>query len=258
MGASAIAKQMGLPNESSVRSLLAPGQKEKADNLQTIANVIRKNVDEKGFIDVGAGVDARMNITETKLKTALAVLREEGYVVHPTQVPNAGGGKNMTTVRVLAKPGTTYRDVKTNQDKIRQIGEHSDDGGSTFTKTKPPLNINPKRVAIKYAEDGGDAADGLIYVRPGVKDVTLGGSAYAQVRIAVGGTHYLKGMAVYKNDLPDGVDLVFNTNKSNTGNKLDAMKKQATTPDGKVDLDNPFGAQLPRRECSLQTLLFHL
>jgi hypothetical protein len=43
-------------------------------------------------------------------------------------------------------------------------------------------------------------------------------------------------MAMYRDDLPDGVDLVFNTNKSNTGNKLDAMKKL------KDDPDNPFGA----------------
>jgi hypothetical protein len=90
-------------------------------------------------------------------------------------------------------------------------------------------------VGIRYKEDGGADADGVIYVRPGVKDVSLGKSRYAQVRIAVDGTHYLKGMAVYKDDLPPGVDLVFNTNKSNTGNKLDAMKPMKTDKDGNVD-----------------------
>jgi hypothetical protein len=41
---------------------------------------------------------------------------------------------------------------------------------------------------------------------------------------------------------PNGVDLVFNTNKSNTGNKHDAMKPMKTDKDGNVDQTNPFGA----------------
>jgi hypothetical protein len=101
--------------------------------------------------------------------------------------------------------------------------------------------VSSKRVGIRYAEEGGANADGVIYVRPGVKDISLGGSQYAQVRVAVDGTHYLKGMAMYKDDLPDGVDLMFNTNKSDTGNKLDALKKL------KDDPDNPFGAVISRQ-----------
>lgn len=246
MGASAIAKQMGI-NESSVRSLLAPGVKDKTDNLQTIAAVLKDNVDKHGYIDVGAGVESRLGISETKLKTAAAMLEEQGYFKTQVQVPQVGAPGQQTTVRVLAKPGSTYRDVKMNRDKIRQVGEHSEDGGRTFIGAKPPLSVSPKRVKVRYAEEGGDEADGVIYVRPGVDDISLGGSRYAQVRIAVGGTHYLKGMAVYKDDLPPGVDLEFNTNKSNTGNKMDAMKKMATKPDGTPDLDNPFGSQIRRQ-----------
>jgi hypothetical protein len=67
--------------------------------------------------------------------------------------------------------------------------------------------------------------------------ISLGRSSYAQVRISVDGTHYLKGMAVYKDDLPAGTDLVFNTNKSKVGNsKHDVMKKQDDDP------ERPFGA----------------
>jgi hypothetical protein len=62
-------------------------------------------------------------------------------------------------------------------------------------------------VGIIYKEDGGDKSDGVIFVRPGVKDLDMGHSRYAQVRIAIDGTHYLKGMAVYKDDMPPGVDL---------------------------------------------------
>src|SRR4029077_18452067 len=66
--------------------------------------------------------------------------------------------------------------------------------------------------------------------RPGVDDVSIGGSKYAQVRVAVGKDHFLKGMAMYKNDLPPGVDVQFYTNKSDTGNKLDAMKENVKDP----------------------------
>ena len=58
-----------------------------------------------------------------------------------------------------------------------------------------------------------------------MNDLSIGQARYGQVRIMVDNTHYLKGMAVYKDDLPEGVDVVFNTNKSNTGRKKDAMKE---------------------------------
>jgi hypothetical protein len=124
----------------------------------------------------------------------------------------------------LVKPGVTQRDVFLNRFDIKQITEKTDDGGRSYNDNalKPPLHIDPKRVGIRYKEDGGADADGVIYVRPGVQDLSLGKSNYAQVRIAVRGDHYLKGMAIYKDDLPPGVDLQFNTNKSNTGNKFDA------------------------------------
>lgn len=237
----AIGTKMGL-NESSVRNLLKPGEKEKADNLQSIANMLKDQVAEKTYVDIGKGVENKLAVSKTKLDTAVAILKEDGkYVVHNVQVPTTG--QNMTTVKVLAPPGTTYMDVKKNLDKIRQIQEKSDDGGRSFLGLLPPLQVDSKRIAINYAEDGGDKADGVIYVRPGVEDLSLGKGRYAQVRIAVDGSHYLKGMAMYKDDLPPGVDLVFNTNKSDTGNKLDAMKplkKDKVT--GEIDQDNPFGS----------------
>jgi hypothetical protein len=244
MGASAIARQMNL-NESTVRSLLAPGRQEKADVLQATADMLKRQVEEKGFLDVGAQVErdlpigdnpeVRLGISKDKFNTALSMLREEGYSVHSLKIKQVGTGE-MTTYKVLAKPGTTQKEVFLNRDKIRQITEKSEDGGRTYLGIKPPLPISSKRVGVLYKEDGGADADGVIYVRPGVKDVSLGKSRYAQVRIAIDGTHYLKGMAVYKDDLPPGVDLMFNTNKSNTGNKFDAMKSL------KDDPDNPFGA----------------
>jgi hypothetical protein len=230
--------------ESQVRSLLQPSQERKTAVLDNITNTLRSAVDKKGYLDVGSGVEYQLNTTSTRMRSALQKLKDEGYVVHPIQVEQLGTGKQ-TNMRVLTKPGTTWGDVQRNRDKIQQLNEYSEDGGLTSLGIHPPISISSKRVGVRYDEDGGSNADGVIYVRPGVNDVSLGKSRYAQVRIMVDGTHYLKGMAVYKDDLPPGIDLQFNTNKSNTGNKLDAMKEvKRNKDDGSVDMDNPFGASI--------------
>jgi len=234
-----MARADGTPlNESSVRALLAPGQAEKTAVLTATSDMLEAAVKEKTFIDIGTGVEHHVGVSRTKLDNAVAQLKEKGYEVHRVQVDQLGTN-NKTTIKVLCPPGTTYRDLVTRKGDIQQARMVSDDGGLTYDGFKPPLNVNSKRLAINYDEDGGSQADGVIYVRPGKDDVSLGNSRYAQVRIAVDGTHYLKGMAIYKDDLPDGVDLVFNTNKKKADigdDKLAALKKM------KDDPDNPFGA----------------
>lgn len=240
----AIAKRMGL-NESSVRALLAPGQKEKTDILTTTSNMLKDQVDSRGYIDIGSGVEHHIGVSSTMLSTAAARLQEEGYKVITVQVPQLGlGGNQKTLVKVLAPPGTEYRDVVANKEKIVQINAHTADHGRSYDLVQPPLSVSSKRVGIRYAEQGGAEADGVIYIRPGVPDISIGSSRYAQVRIAVDGTHYLKGMVMYKDDMPPGVDLLFNTNKKATGNKLDAMKEMKKDKDGNVDMENPFGATI--------------
>jgi DNA-binding CsgD family transcriptional regulator len=232
----AIGKRMGI-NESQVRALLVPGAKDKADVLTATTNMLKEQVAEKKYIDVGTGVELYRGISQTKLATALAALKAEDYNVYYLKVPQLGTGKE-TTVKVLTAPGVTYSELSKNRGQVQQIAAFTENGGRSYTAIQPPMSISSKRVAVRYAEQGGTDADGVIYVRPGVKDTDLGGARYAQVRIAVDGTHYLKGMAMYKDDLPDGVDLMFNTNKNSTGNKLDAMKPI------KDDPENPFGASV--------------
>lgn len=233
MSNTAAAAQMGIP-ESTFRSLIAPGAKERAALLTNIADSLQRQVDEVGYLDVGAGTENYLNVSKEKLRASLAILREKGYEVHQLNTPQASGHE--TKRLVLTPPGVTQKEAWMNQDKIQPITEFTPDGGERWNKIGPPISVNEKRVGINYAEDGGAKADGVIYVREGVPDLSLGNNRYAQVRIKVGDTHYLKGMAVYKDDLPDGVDLLFNTNKTNTGNKLDALKK---LEDNK---DFPFGA----------------
>ena len=232
----AIGQRMGI-NESSVRALLAPGVKDKADILQVTSNMLRDQVDRKGMVDVGIGVEHHIGVSREKLNTALAVLKSEGYSLENVQVDQVGTG-NKTLIKVLAKPGTTYKDIVSDKSQIQSITEFSEDGGRSMLGLQKPLSIDSSRIAVRYGEDGGATADGVIYVRPGKDDISLGANRYAQVRVAVDGTHYLKGMAIYKDDLPNGVDLQFNTNKTReqAPHKLDAMKAM------KDDPDDPFGA----------------
>lgn len=236
----AIGERMGI-NESSVRSLLAPAAADKAKVLDATSDMIREAVRSKKYIDVGVGAEHQLGVSQTKFKNAVAKLREEGYKLHYVKVQQLGT-KFQTTLQVLTKEDVPYSEVSQNRDKITQItGKFTENGGRTWLGIKTPTPIKLSRVGINYAKDGGSDADGVIYVRPGVDDVSLGSSRYAQVRISVDGTHYLKGMAMYKDDLPEGKDLVFNTNKNDTGNKLDAMKEL------KDDPDNPFGSQIWRQ-----------
>lgn len=234
--------------ESTVRSLLADDARAKIDALHNVSKMLEDGVAAKKYIDIGTGVEQHLGIAESRLKAAVAVLKEKGYQVIKVQIDQLGTAPgNKTTIRVLAPPGTTYKELNANKSQIQQLdslGKFSKDNGRTILGIKPPLSISSRRVGIIYADQGGSDADGVIYVRPGVKDISLGSSHYAQVRIMVDGTHYLKGMAVYKPDMPKGVDLQFNTNKNPGGSKLDAMKELKTKDDGTIDLDNPFGAQI--------------
>jgi len=234
MSPSAIGREMGI-NESSVRTLLAPGAAQKASVIQNTAEMLKRQVEDKTLVDIGTGAELSVGVSPDRFKTAVAQLKEEGYRVHYIKVRQLGTGLDTTQI-VLAPGHLTSKEVFARRGEVRQIQESTQDHGSSFLGVKPPLQISASRIKVRWAEEGGTDADGVIYVRPGVKDLSIGSNRYGQVRIAVEGTHYLKGMAIYKDDLPAGVDLVFNTNKKRSNNPLDAMKPLKDEP------DNPFGA----------------
>lgn len=231
-----IAKEMGYANDSSIRSLLDEGAESRMNQSKNTANLLRKQVDEKGMIDVGTGVEKELNISKEKLNQALYMLELEGYNVYGRGVPQATNPGKQTNVRILCKPGIDHKDIY-DSSKIHSITNYiSHDGGETFDTFVYPKSMDIKRLGIRYAEDGGTEKDGVIEIRRGVKDLSLGGSHYSQVRILVDNDRYLKGMAVYSDDLPDGVDVLFNTNKSKKTPPRDVMKEI------KDDPDNPFGS----------------
>lgn len=239
LGNTAIGREMGIP-ESTVRSLLDPQAESRMKAAKEAAEFIKKQVDERGMIDVGVGVERELNISSEKLEQALYLLEREGYPTYSgriSQVTNAG---QMTTLKVICPPGTEHKEIYS-PEKIGSLkGYISRDGGETFEKKfYYPTSIDSKRVKVLLADelgpDGepGIAKDGLIQLRRGVPDLSLGESRYSQVRILVDGDKYLKGMAVYSDNMPDGVDVIFNSNKKTVA---DAYKKI------KDDPDNPFGS----------------
>lgn len=245
----AAAAEMGIP-ESSFRALLDPSVKDRNDVLINTAHMLKEHVDNawaatKSPIDIGTGVEGHISIgdgmeskgiSQQKLRAAVAILEEDGYKVWEVKTRQPGTGLD-TNNKVLVPPGISQYDAFLQRDNIGQIVSFTEDGGKHWGKVNhPPISVNPKRVTVRYGPDGGSEADGVIFVREGAKDLSLGKNRYAQVRILVGKDRYLKGMAVYKDDLPEGVDLLFNTNKESTGNDLDVMKQI------KSDSDYPFGS----------------
>lgn len=235
-GATEIGKEMGL-SESTVRSLLNPKSEERMKAAAETADFLKKQCDEKGMIDVGAGVELELGVTRTRLDQALYKLKGDGYEVYGgrfAQVTNPG---QQTTQTVLCPPGTQHKDIY-NLDQIHTIKDYvSKDGGDTYQKKFTyPTSLDSNRLMIRYKEDGGIDKDGLVELRRGVDDLSLGESRYSQVRIMVDGKKYIKGMAVYSDNLPPGVDVVFNTNKSKSVSKMDVLK------DIKNDPENPFGS----------------
>lgn len=238
LGASEIGRKMGI-NESSVRSLLDSNSEARMNQARKTADFLKEQIDKKGMIDVGAGVEHELNISHETLKKALSIIEEEGYPVYGgrvDQVTNVKGQK--TTIKAACRPGTEHKEIY-EPDKIKTINEYiSHDGGETFDTMVYPKSIDSKRITIRYKEDGGIDRDGLVEIRRGVDDLSLGNAHYAQVRILVDGTHYIKGMAVYSDDMPDGTDIIFNTNKSKDVAKMDVLKPIKNDP------DNPFGATI--------------
>ena len=232
-----IAREMGFANDSSVRSLLNERSEARMNQAKKTAEFLKEQIAEKGMIDVGTGVERELGISKEKLKEALAILEAEGYPVYGGRIQQATNPGKHTTLQVVCPPGTEHKEIY-DYDNIHSVKDYiSYDDGESFRKSFVyPESMDSSRLKIWYAEDGGIDKDGVIEIRRGVEDLSLGESHYAQVRILVDGNRYLKGMAVYSDDLPDGVDVVFNTNKKQGTPTGDVLKKITNDP------ENPFGS----------------
>ena len=232
-----IASILGYANDSSVRALLNENTAANKNKAQATAEILKKELAEKGAIDVGTGVERQLGVSTGVLQEALFILETEGYNRYGVGVPQVNDPKKRTITPVISVPEIDQREVYQNLDLVKSVGDyHSTDGGESWDKREYPASIDSSRVKILYGDEGGALKDGVIEIRRGVADLDLGDSHYAQVRILVDGTHYLKGMAMYSDDMPDGADIVFNTNKHTGTPKMEVLKKIQDDP------DNPFGA----------------
>lgn len=241
MNNSEIGRKMGI-NESSVRSLLNASSESRMKQARATADFLKERVEKSryGMVDVGKGVDLELNVSQEKLNQALFMLQaENGYHVYNNRFDQVTNKGQMTTQKVLTKPDVQYKDIY-DLSKIDTVKDYiTRDGGDSFEKKfHYPESLDSKRIKILYDEDGGTQRDGMTLIRPGVKDLSLGESRYAQVRIMVDGKYYIKGMAAYGDPkiFPPGVDVIVNSNKSKDKGIEKALKKI------KDDPDNPFGA----------------
>lgn len=230
-------------NESTVRSWLNQESEARMNRAKQTADFLRKQIEEKGMIDVGTGVERELNISKEKLNQALAILEDEGYPIYKGGIPQVTNQGKQINQKVICPKGTEHKEIY-EFDKVHSVKDYiSRDGGETYEKKfHYPESLDSNRLMIRYKEDGGINKDGIIELRRNVPDLSLGESRYSQVRIMVDGKKYIKGMAVYSDDMPDGVDVIFNTNKSKSVSKMDVLK------DIKSDPDNPFGSLIKDAE----------
>lgn len=262
-GDTQIGRELGNVNESTVRGYKLQMAKTKENQTRDLAASLKKRIDESkyGMIDVGKGVEKEINVSREKLDAALYLLEKEGYGTYSNRIPQPTNKNNQTIQKVLCKPeikpakGKNTPSELYNYDQIETLTKYiSRDNGKTLEKKfNYPESLDSKRLKIRYAEDKdsdgfkGADKDGAIELRRGVKDLSLNGDHYAQVRILVDGTHYLKGMAVYGDDkdFPPGVDVIFNTNKPRGTPVMDPDKNvKQVLKNIKKDPENPFGSTI--------------
>ena len=237
-----IGREMGV-NESTVRSWLNAESEARMNKAQETAEFLKARSKEceadGGMIDVGVGAERELRISKEKMNQALYLLEREGWNVYSGGFDQPTNPGQRTTQKVLCPPGTEHKEIY-DLSRVHTVKEYiSRDGGETYEKKfNYPESMDSSRLKIRYSEEGGADKDGIVELRRNVADLSLGESRYSQVRILVDGTHYIKGMAVYSDDMPDGVDVVFNTNKK-VGTPMKSVLKEI-----KDDPDNPFGSAI--------------
>ena len=248
-------------NESSIRSLLDPVLADRTNKYENTAKFLKDKIDKGEWpLDVSSKTELYMGVTDSTKKVAISMLEKEGYVKTWVQVPQLGTD-HKTTIMVMAPPDTTYSEIYKKRFEISSIQEFTSDGGVSWFVPEYPKSLSSKRVMVRYAEEGGKDKDGVIEIRRGVEDVSLGNTQYAQVRIMVDDTNYMKGMAMYApdSDFPKGIDVIYNTNKkvgtplidksavydpvTDTWSGKEVSKRcKVSQATGEIDKDNPFGA----------------
>ena len=266
MNRTQLAKELGVP-ESTLRAKLKAREENKKELSLALADNLQKIADESVAVDVGKGAEHQLGCSNEKKKAALQILEQKGYKIDNFRFRQQTNPNQIIEYKVLHRPDVSYDYIYKHRDAIRPIkekGSFSDDGDTMNPPFRYPESMDKKRLAVRFSDgsvanaDGtvysglskderksGTAKDGLIEVRKGCKDLYFGtGVNYCQARILVDGSHYIKGMAVYSDNLPDGVDVLFNTNKDSSVPILGSKNSTVLKPIKKDDPTNPFGSAI--------------
>jgi len=264
---SAIARQLQIP-DTTVGNVLRRENQHKISSVRAVADVLKGAVKDQKYIDVGHGSETYMGCSKDKLRHAVSLLAEEGYEIQQHFQKQMGTGKP-TTLKVLCKKGTPWAEVEQakREANINFPNYHFENRDyDNPHKLETPVSVDSKRVQVVFGDqklpDGtyGKDRDGLIEIRRGCEDLNLGRNHYAQVRIAVDGTHYLKGVAVYNDNLPKGIDIRYNVSKPSTM-PLKSDDKNVETVFKRMKPDpitnNPFGASINQDDDKLRFVQVH-
>lgn len=261
MSVKAIAEKMGV-SESTVNSWLKPNALQRAKETEDLAKKIEQYLDKHAGVDIGKGCATAMGVNKTKFEAAVQLLKDrDGYYnVQWGQEQQTTGKNTQSTALIKIQPEWEgYSEAQLKKVAYKYVKEHSDDitlpfeikynydTGKTIMGFDIPKSVSSKNIEVVYRSE----RDGLIEVRRGLDDLSLGSDIYSQVRIAVDGTHYIKGMAVYSDDLPKGINIRVHSNKkegtpllSDNPDAKQVLKPMKRADDGSVDLEDPFGAQI--------------
>ena len=247
---SEVARRLGV-TEGALRYQAKTDVKKKANKTYEIANLLMEICDKKQIIDVGEGAELGSmfeRCARTRFKNALSICEDNGYGNYVIKCPQMGSEMgNSTKIQVLCAPGISRQEVKSRLADIQPIDDIEQDLNLSNAGIPPITWIDSSRIYVRYADspESGKDLDGLIQIRPGLRDLNLGACRYAQVRIAVDGSHYMKGICCYAPDIPYGYDVVYNSNK-----KRGAPKDKVFKPFNKIkgtdmiDWENPFSATI--------------
>ena len=262
-----IARQLRIP-DTTVGNVLRRENQRKISSVRAVADTLKEAIKDQKYIDVGHGSETYMNCSKDKMRHAVALLEEEGFEIQQHYIKQIGTGKP-TTMKVLCKKGTPWAEVEQakREANINFPKYHFEDRDyDNPHKLETPVSVDSKRVQVVFGDqklpDGsyGKDRDGLIEIRRGCEDLNLGKNRYAQVRIAVDGTHYLKGVAVYNDNLPKGIDIRYNVSKPSTM-PLKSDNKEVETVFKRMKPDpitnNPFGASINQDDDKLRFVQVH-
>ena len=256
-----IGERLGVA-DTTIGNWIREGEDSKKLIPTRTSKLLKDYVDKNKYVDISVGTyTAFPGVTSGNFETAVAMLEAEGYHRHQVTIKSEATGKDLK-YDCLIPPDYTFGDLMEHKFDIvnpaAALHVISPEGelSSLGIKGGKPTSIDVSRIQVDY----DSPKDGAIELRRGVDDISLGGKSYAQVRIAVDDSHYIKGMAYYRDDMPPGIDIIVCSNKKEGTPLLvkdDPDAKQVLKPmktikdkNGNVigvDWDNPFGASISQK-----------